>query len=169
MTQSQQNIIDSIKLEFEKINNTKSYGGNLIDIDGILGDIDKDKNTLKEVKINNDYQRELIRQRIKIDIDILNEDLNKIGLIATKGNYDYLNINVNGRSSGGVDISYDMSSSYKQLTNGNGYIIDTGFSCLSSYIENPNRKKEYKDLQEVASLDKFKLKIRNLYESSLKK
>ena len=167
MTNSQQQIIDSIKLEFDKINNAKSYGGNLIDIDEILGDIDKDKSALKEMEINNNYQRELIKQRIKIDIDILNEDLKKIGLIAIKDNHYSININVNGRSMGGINISYDMSSSYKQLTNGNGYTFYNGFGCLSSYVANPNRKIEYKDLQQLASKTEFKSAIRRLYESSL--
>lgn len=44
-----------------------------------------------------------------------------------------------------------------------------GFKCLSSYVANPNREKEYKDLQELASSNEFKSAIRNLYESSLKK
>ena len=175
MTQSQQQIIDSIKLEFEKINSKKSYGGNLIDIDGILGDIDKDKNTLKEMEINNNYQRELIRQLIERDVDILNEDLKKIGLIAIRYHYS-INVNVNGSRKGplgdpigGIRISYDMSSSYKELTNGNGYTFYNGFGCLSSYVANPNRKIEYKDLQQLASKTEFKSAIRRLYESSLKK
>lgn len=176
MTNSQQQIIDSIKLEFDKINNAKSYGGNLIDIDEILGDIDKDKSALKEMEINNNYQIELIKQRIKIDIDILNEDLKKIGLIAIKDNHYSININVNGYRKGplgdpigGIRISYDMSSSYKQLTNGNGYTFYNGFGCLSSYVANPNRKIEYKDLQQLASKTEFKSAIRRLYESSLNK
>lgn len=174
MTQSQQQIIDSIKLEFEKINSKKSYGGNLIDIDGILGDIEKDKNTLREIEINNQYQKELLKQLIEIDVDILNEDLKKVGLIAIRWNYS-ININVNGYSKGpladpigGIRISYDMSSSYKELTNENGYTFYTGFDRISSYIANPNRNTDYKDLQQLASKPEFKSAIRRLYESSLK-
>ena len=170
MTQSQQQIIESLKLEFEKMNSRKSYGGNLIDIDGILGDIEKDKNTLKEVQLNNEYQTKILNQRILDDADILNEDLKKIGLIASSGTYGFNRLSIKDeKNSSEINIDYDMSSSYKQLINGNGYTFYTGFSCLSSYIANPNRKREYKDLREVASSPEFKSAIRILYESSLKK
>lgn len=167
MTQSQQQIIDSIKLEFEKINSKKSHGGNLIDIDGIMGDIEKDKNTIEEIRLNNEWHKSILSEKILADVEILNKDLLKIGLFAYKKDFD-IYINRNKFKYDGICISYNMSYVYKSLTNDITYMFYTGFKCVSSYVENENRKKEYKDLQGIASSNGFKAAVRKLYESSLK-
>jgi hypothetical protein len=167
MTQSQQKIIDSLKLEFEKINIKKSYGGNLIDIDGILGDIEKDKNTLLEIKLNNEYQTKVLNQRILDDVDILNEDLKKIGFIASNGSYGFNRLSIKDlKNNTGIDIDYEMSTTYKSLTNDNQYQFYKGFECLSSYARNPNSKTRYVDLKSLTSSPEFKSAIRRLYETS---
>ena len=169
MTKSQQQIIDSIKLEFEKINNTKSYGGNLIDINGILGDIAKDKITREEVRINNEYKISIIDDIIDKDIDLLNEDLLQIGLIAKKESHHRIIISTHGKfTSETITLNYTSDYGYTRLIGNESLLTYIGFKGISSYIDSPNYQKEFKNLQSVASSDGFKLRIRNLYEKSLK-
>jgi hypothetical protein len=168
MTKSQLQIIDSIKLEFEKINNTKSYGCNLIDIDGILGDIAKDKITREEVRINNEYKISIIDDMIDADIDLLNEDLLQIGLIATKESNHRIIISIHGKfTSETITLNYKLDCGYTRLIGNESLLTYIGFGGISSYIDSPNYKKQFKNLQSVASSDAFKLRIRNLYEKSL--
>jgi len=165
MTQSQQQIIDSIKLEFEKINNTKSYGGSLIDIDGILGNIAKDKATREEVRINNEHLLGILDDMIYSDIDLLNKDLLQIGLIATKDTHHRITIGIHNKFTG-EPITLKYSLDYKHI-----YLIDTQSLLTYTTVGSISLDYDYsfKDLKSVASSDKFKLRIRNLYESSLKK
>ena len=169
MTNSQQQIIDSIKLEFEKINAKKSYSGNLIDIDGILGDIAKDKNTTEEVRINNEYQDKVLDEMILNDVDLLNEDLNEIGIYAYKGTYHSINIDIIGYKIPNINISYDMAYTHKTLTSGHTIRFNNGFNCISCYIKSSSYKTKYENIKDIASSPEFKSLIRNLYETSLKK
>jgi hypothetical protein len=164
MTKSQLQIIDSIKLEFEKINNTKSYGGNLIDIDGILGDIAKDKVTREEVRINNEHKISIIDDMIDLDIDLLNEDLLKIGLIAKKESNHRIIISIHGKfTSEPIALSYNIGYEYTNLIGNESLLTYIGFIDITI-----NYNRNYENLQSVASSNEFKLKVRNLYETSLK-
>jgi len=169
MTKSQLQIIDSIKLEFEKINNNKSYRGNLIDIDGILGDIAKDKITREEVRINNEHKLSIIDYLIDSDIDLLNEDLLQIGLIATKESNHRIIISILGRftSETHIILNYKLDYGYTRLIGNESLLTYIGFGGISSYIDSPNYKKEFENLKFLATSDVFKLRIRNLYEKSL--
>ena len=169
MTNSQQQIIDSIKLEFEKINAKKSYSGNLIDIEGILGDIDKDKNTLEETRINNEYQSKVLDEMILNDVYLLNEDLNEIGLHAYKGKYHVIYIDIIGNRNNYISIYYDMASINKKLTTGCYCPFYTGFDCISSYTISSHHKTKYTDIKQIATATEFKSQIRSVYEKSLKK
>lgn len=169
MTNSQQQIIDSIKLEFEKINNTKSYGGNLIDLDGILGNIAKDKNTTEEVRINNEYQDKVLNEMILNDVDLLNKDLNKIGLYAFKGKYHDLIISIKGYDYSYLTISYNMAMTYKTLKSEATIPFKEGFNCISSYTKSDGYKTKYENIKDITSSPEFKSKIRCIYETSLKK
>jgi len=164
MTKSQLQIIDSIKLEFEKINNTKSYGGNLIDIDGILGDIAKDKVTREEVRINNEHKISIMDEMIDADIDLLNEDLLQIGLIAKKESSHRIIISIHRKfTSEPITLTYNIGYEYTNLLGNESLLTYIGFRDITI---NYNRK--YENLQSVASSNEFKLKVRNLYETSLK-
>jgi hypothetical protein len=165
MTKSQLQIIESIKLEFEKINNQKSYGGNLIDIDGILGDIAKDKVTREQIRINNEHKISIIDEMIDADIDLLNEDLMQIGLIAKKESSHRIIISIHGKfTSEPITLSYGIGYEYTNLIGNESLLTYIGFIDITI---NYNRK--YENLQSVASSNEFKLKIRNLYERTLKK
>ena len=164
MTNSQQQIIDSIKLEFDKINNAKSYGGNLIDIDGILGDIAKDKVTKEEIRINNEHKIGIIDDMIDADIDLLNEDLLKIGLIAKKESSHRIIISIHGKvTSEPITLNYNMNYEYINLIGNESLSTYIGFRNITL-----NYNVSYENLQSVASSDGFKIRIRNLYETSLK-
>jgi hypothetical protein len=165
MTKSQLQIIESIKLEFEKINNTKSYGGNLIDIDGILGDIAKDKVTREQIRINNEHKLGIVDEMIDSDIDLLNEDLLQIGLIAKKESNHRIIIGIHCKfTSEPITLSYNIGYEYTNLIGNESLLTYIGFRDITI---NYNRK--YENLQSVASSNEFKLKIRGLYEKSLKK
>jgi hypothetical protein len=168
MTQSQKQIIDSIKLEFEKINNTKSYGGNLIDIDGILGDIAKDDALKEEIRINNEYQDRVLDEMILNDVYLLNKDLNKIGLYAFKGKYHDLSIGIIGWDYSYLNISYDMALTYKTLKSETTMPFKEGFNYISSYTKSDGYKTKYENIKDITSSSEFKSKIRYIYEKSLK-
>lgn len=165
MTNSQQQIIDSIKLEFEKINNAKSYGGSLIDIDGILGDIAKDKVTREEIRINNKHKIGIVDNMIDVDIDLLNEDLLQIGLIAKKESNHRIIISIHGKfTSEPITLTYNMNYEYINLIGNESLSTYIGFRNITL-----NYNISYENLQSVASSDGFKIRIRNLYEKSLNK
>lgn len=166
MTNSQQQIIDSIKLEFEKINVKESYSGSLIDIDGILGDIAKDEITKEEVRINNEYKLAIVDDMITEDINLLNEDLLQIGLIATKDPFYRIRIGIHNKFTPSlITLSYRVDYDYTRLKNNDSILTYTGFGDNITF----DYDYKFKDLQSVVSSDKFKLRIRGLYESSLKK
>jgi hypothetical protein len=103
------------------------------------------------------------------DIDLLNEDLNEIGLYAYKGTYHSINIDIIGYKIPNINISYDMAYTYKALTSGYTIRFNNGFDCISCYIKSANYKTKYENIKDIASSLEFKSLIRNLYEKSLKK
>ena len=84
LTEKQNQIIANITSEFAKINEEKKNRpmGGLFDIDGLLGQREADIEEKYQIERNNEFYDEILQEKIKKDMDILNNDLKQLGLRA---------------------------------------------------------------------------------------
>jgi hypothetical protein len=83
LTENQQTIINQITNEFKKINDEyRVHEGSLIDLSGIVKELNEDKIKRKEIEVQNGINKNIFIENVRKDIQRINEDLVKYGLIA---------------------------------------------------------------------------------------
>lgn len=84
LTEKQEIIIADITNEFIKINEEKNNRpkGGLFDINGLLGQREADIEERFQIERNNRFYDEILKTKIKEDMDMLNIDLRELGLRA---------------------------------------------------------------------------------------
>lgn len=83
LTENQQNIISKIVNEFKKINDDyKVHEGGLIDLSRIVKELNDDKIRRSEIEVQNNINKNIFIENVRKDIQRINEDLVKYGLIA---------------------------------------------------------------------------------------
>ena len=85
LTQNQQDIITQITNEFKKINDDyRAYEGGLIDLSRIVNELNQDKIRRSEIEVQNSINKNIFIENVNKDIQRMNDDLVKYGLIAFK-------------------------------------------------------------------------------------
>jgi hypothetical protein len=85
LTENQQTIINQITNEFKKINDEyRVHEGGLIDLSPIIKELNEDKIRRKEIEVQNITNTNIFLQNVNKDIQRINDDLIKYGLIAFK-------------------------------------------------------------------------------------
>jgi hypothetical protein len=169
MTETQQNIIDSLVEEFEVINQKTLAKGNLIDIEGILSDIQKDEETIEHAEINKRIHIAILAERVKSDFAILNEDLKQLGLYAELELVNEAAITIRTPRCQDLKIKYNLKTVHKTLLNGRDSVrIYQGFDAISCYIDSSHNATRFENLKDLTSCHNFKQTIRNRYETVLK-
>jgi hypothetical protein len=169
MTETQQNIIDSLVKEFEVINEKTLAKGNLIDIAGILSDIQKDEETIRDAEINNKIHKAVLIERVKSDFVILNEDLKQLGLYAELELVNEAAITIRTPRCQDLRIRYNLNTVHKPLLSGRESVkIYQGFDAITCYIDSPHRATRFESLKDLTSCHNFKQTIRSRYETMLK-
>jgi len=168
MTQTQQDIVNSLINEFEKFNTKTSKVGNLIDIAEMLGDIDNDAKIRQEVAINNKYQSDVMMEYLKSDLALLKQDLEQLGLKARLLMSGF-GIIIETPRYDDIIINYRMKIQHKVLSDMRTRLdIYKGFEMIESYIDFSSIPTRFYKLSDLTSNNNFKLKIRQRYESTLK-
>lgn len=83
LTENQQTIINQITNEFKKINEEyKVHKGGLIDLSDIVKELNEDKIRRSEIEVQNNINKNIFIENVRKDIQRINDDLVKYGLIA---------------------------------------------------------------------------------------
>lgn len=83
LTENQQTIINQITNEFKKINDEyKVHEGGLIDLSVIVKELNEEKIRRSEIEVQNAINKNIFLENVRKDIQRINEDLVKYGLIA---------------------------------------------------------------------------------------
>jgi hypothetical protein len=126
VTKNQKEMLDNLTNVFESLNSDTAVEGSVIDVAGMLNEHEANKKRLAEIKANNDVMEELRDKEIAKWTEILNADLNKLGLKASVGSY-YIRIDSIGHtcSSTIFSISLGFNRKYESL----------GDRCYDVYTE----------------------------------
>lgn len=163
MTALQKQIIKSITAEFEKINQPIVDVG-LIDVAGILNNIDNDKKMKVEININNITMTDILNDVIDRDIEILNKDLSKIGIVAIRKKNFIVEIRNNDYPYGdGFFFYYKYKYQNKVINNAHVEIMGS-FSYIEVYRPGAYLPVKFFTLQSLAADSTFINNIRKLYE-----
>jgi len=83
LTENQQTIINQITNEFKKINDEyRAHEGGLIDLSGIVKELNEDKIKRKEIEVQNITNTNIFLQNVNKDVKRINEDLVNYDLVA---------------------------------------------------------------------------------------
>lgn len=160
LTKNQQQIIDLLTSEFTKINGTKvTSSSGLIDVEGIVSDHNEKMNLQAEITLNNKQWVEVANETARKDFDILKDDIAKLGLKFEVGDRNII--------IGSDDRDYSIKLSYYSDC------IHDPIACMNktigikrrSYLSN-NHESHFNSLEEFTSHERFKYKLKYLYERS---
>jgi hypothetical protein len=174
LTKDQKDILAKIEKEFTKMNDSKAKPFGLISkefFDKERADID---NEIRNLKIEEDAQKQMIQDMMKRDIKFLNKDLSPMGLIATKyicNSERIIRIDVKGNElTNYPDLTFDYRLNFESV-----YFADKrstyrylGFIGIDFYTHS-SCSKTFKDLKDLCANEQFIAKIRNYYEDARNK
>ena len=173
MTQNQQQIVDGLIAEFNRMNlPTKSSDGRkrLIDKDEIDGVISQSAKMKAEIEANNlawvNHVRELSRQAV----DLLNKDLEDMGLISTFQDNDWypcFHIKKPGYPYG-IRFEYAIGSENVYLPNKESIYKKTNVKFLNVSSNWMYGSVSFTSLNDACNDERVKDSIRNLYQVKIK-
>jgi hypothetical protein len=174
LTKEQKDILAKIEKEFTKMNQSKSKSFGLISkefFDKERTDID---NQIREIKIEENAQKQMIQDMMYRDVKLLNKDLSPMGLIATKyicNCENIIRIDVKGEELTPYPrLTFDYRLNFESV-----YFADKrstyrylGFIGIDFYTHS-SCSKTFKDLKDLCSNEQFIAKIRSKYEDARNK
>ena len=168
-TENQNNILEQIKKEFTKINDSKKSSSTLLSKNFFDSKILQRNNNIKEIEINNENVIKSIIQLIYIDIEKLNNCISEMGLIATKYN-DNLTVRIDikgeeNRNFPNVNFSYEREEVYESIDEKDSKIKYIGFKGISFYT-NPCNATIFKNIEDLCENEYFIRAIQSKYESA---
>jgi len=166
LTENQQNIISKIVNEFKKINDDyKVHEGGLIDLSSIVKELNDDKIRRSEIEVQNNINKNIFIENVRKDIERINEDLVKYGLIAFQKYESTIRIatqkEFNKLGHSNVQYYLDIRCTQNAETIYFNSKIDNISKNESSYYYQ-NWSGEYKSLEDLIGTSTFTEDMRNL-------
>jgi hypothetical protein len=168
LTPAQKEILQRIENEFLTLNNSEKKAS-LISKDFFDNERKEVDNAIKEIEVNNIFFKELVSNKIKEDIIKLNNDLDNMGLIATKYN-DSIRIDIKGKENTNFPdfrFNYETKTAYEHFKDGRSIHKTLEYKGLEFYT-NPNKKELFSSVEILCENTSFIDKVRELYNKVLK-
>lgn len=165
ITKEQKELLTRIEEQFEKINNEPVSDG-LIPVSEILAEVQAKNDWLKQAEITNREFRLLLKEVVKNDIQKLNKELNKLGLVATKSTDSNYKIRIEpiiplAKPAYQIRIEY-----YIQYESHPKYYTDI---AISTYLTTTACNGRFQSIEEMFKNARVKESLKNVYETTLNK
>ena len=153
LTQTQQEIIDSVIAEFDKINEVKKSSSKalLFDVNVIHNQIEKENKITEEININNIYMKKLLDDMIQEDCERLNESLNELNIEAIQKDYFIKIKNINKESYDDFHIRYNRESSYVSIGINKSILKMGVVKNLSCYLTSQHKENIFQSIEEICN------------------
>ena len=160
LTKEQKHDLDNLIKEFRKLNDTKSVGGNIINVAKIKDQVGQKMRLGKEVElINEQWEKELDRV-ILSDIETISDDLEALNIEITR-DCGYVRI-------GNIGKAYSMCIRYKLLSEYDKPSGKFKKTSIEKTCDIDHYKIDFINIKDLFAIDKITEVIAELYEKSLR-